>query len=202
MAAVSALSPPPTLNHLPARQRARLLRSTRKLGAVLGAQPVLLESLSPAPVPSPTKASLAPATQKPVRQGRSAHRDNFLNLAPSKSLHEPRSFSASAQNRKTRVHAPQPLILSVQPVEVDPSDPRLLEGSSSKSPLQPSTAANSPSPPRLPSSPAPSSIQTPLTPSFRFRAPEIPAERRRKMARLGRMLGENVPPELVFPSHQ
>lgn len=65
--------PPPTFNTLDARQRARLIRSTRKLGAVLGETPFLLEPTEvhmlrllpigptpPAsPAPSPSSASSA-----------------------------------------------------------------------------------------------------------------------------------------------
>lgn len=42
-------------------------------------------------------------------------------------------------------------------------------------------------------------IPTPLTPSFRLRAPLLPAQRRQKLQKLAWTLGEHVPPALVFP---
>ncbi|KAL5504813.1 hypothetical protein ACEPAH_7476 [Sanghuangporus vaninii] len=50
--------PPPTFNHLDAAQRSRLIRSTRKLGKVLGTTPCVVESVPPLPAIS-SSASVA-----------------------------------------------------------------------------------------------------------------------------------------------
>ncbi|TFK33124.1 hypothetical protein BDQ12DRAFT_691533 [Crucibulum laeve] len=71
-------TPPPTTNTLDKEQRTRLLRSTRKLGAVLGTTPFLLEPLPPVPpIPSSNstytlscKTPITPRTRAYRREGR------------------------------------------------------------------------------------------------------------------------------------
>lgn len=117
-------------------------------------------------------------------------RDNIL-VPPS------RSFAEHVRQRKParRTPAPKALVLQMSAVPVAPSDHRAL------GPLTP-MHANSP---RL-NTPASAymSVTTPNTPALeKERQREKEKEkstRRRRMTKINRQLGENVPPELVFPA--
>ncbi|KAI0050007.1 hypothetical protein FA95DRAFT_1556126, partial [Auriscalpium vulgare] len=200
--------PPPTLNTLDPVQRTRLIRSARKLGSVLGATPFVLES----------HGALVPVTILPA----SATRSRFPH-SHSRSLPSPASPSDPAQRRRqgsvfdlsvdipspestprsstssrsspastprTSVEslpmpssmsfksrraadAPTPLILRLNAVPLSPTDPRAQS---------------------LPVTPTTATLPVPNTPT----TPTQADTRRRKMARVMRTLGENVPPELVF----
>ncbi|TCD62185.1 hypothetical protein EIP91_007243 [Steccherinum ochraceum] len=141
--------PPPTSNNLDAHSRARLVRTTRKLGAILGTTPHLLELDLDAALPA-TTLTYRPDTPAP-----------------------------QASTRRSRPR-PDPLVLRLNAIPVAPSDPRL--------PLSP-----------LPSSPRTAFAEDdlPSTPKL----PSMQEMRRRKMSKLNRTLGENVPPELVFSGY-
>ncbi|KAF5369007.1 hypothetical protein D9758_002867 [Tetrapyrgos nigripes] len=121
------------MQHLGHEQRTRLIKSTRKLGAVLGTVPTI---------------QIDQPTDRPTHKV-------SLSLAP--------SSGAS-------------LVLRVQAAVNGPS-------SQTPSPLSPTFSLNSDVPKR--------SSSLPTGPSYHVR--------RQKMAKLTRTLGENVPPELVFP---
>ncbi|KAJ3769022.1 hypothetical protein FB446DRAFT_238718 [Lentinula raphanica] len=146
-----------TSNHLTPSQRMRLMRSTRKLGEMLGTTPVFDSSssvLDQRPSAAPSRSS------------------------PTISLHH-----TSSPRSKSKA-LPRPLVLSLQ------SRPAAL--SSSRPPLSPTTPLS------------PTSISTNLasTPSLRREESEyqnyLQQTRRKRMAKLTRTLGENIPPELVF----
>ncbi|KAJ3757093.1 hypothetical protein EV360DRAFT_71433 [Lentinula raphanica] len=148
-----------TSNHLTPSQRMRLMRSTRKLGEMLGTTPVFDSSSSSVLDQRPSAA--------PSRS------------SPTISLHH----TTSSPRSKSKA-LPRPLVLSLQ------SRPAAL--SSSRPPLSPTTPLS------------PTSISTNLasTPSLRREESEyqnyLQQTRRKRMAKLTRTLGENIPPELVF----
>ncbi|KAI0254462.1 hypothetical protein BJV78DRAFT_1121288 [Lactifluus subvellereus] len=201
-------SPPPTTNNLDAAQRARIMRSSRKLGAVLGTTPFLLESCGGTVSVS---ATLHPASKKrhdtrtPTRPShvKRHHRKysvlegissdsfetsslvSFSHAAASSEESLLHAFNSSTEElpaAKSRSHQragdtpPHPLVLRLNTMPLSPSDSR-----AQPVPLSP-LSPNADIPPWTPA--------TPVEPS---RA-EI---RRRKMARVVRTLGENVPPELL-----
>ncbi|KAK7047413.1 hypothetical protein VNI00_006644 [Paramarasmius palmivorus] len=143
-----------TQTQLSHSQRTRLIRSTRKLGALLGTTPQVIELTD----------------------------DNTP-------LNTPRSsFDKSCRPRSGGQSLPPPLVLRLQSVPRDskPSQP----SSSSAITLQVPRSPMSPTFDSLnrDSPPSPSSIT--YTGHYDIR--------RKKMAKLTRTLGENIPPELVF----
>ncbi|CAL1710576.1 unnamed protein product [Somion occarium] len=127
-------TPPPTVNNLDAQQRARLVRSTRKLGAMLGATPQLIEvDARPKPIPVSFRSAgqsrpLTPKTKTHRRHGSifevfpetcpysssSSTNSSALSLTlpePRSSvdvLPTPKSFST---NPRRSADAPRPLVL-------------------------------------------------------------------------------------------
>jgi hypothetical protein len=64
--ASAVTAPPPTLNNLDPHQRTRLLRSTRKLGALLGTTPYLLEHTTSSSRPQPSFPASPSARISPI----------------------------------------------------------------------------------------------------------------------------------------
>lgn len=192
-------SPPPTTNHLDAAQRARVIRSSRKVGAVLGTTPFLLEAcggtvLVPTTLHHSTRRDThAPSHVKRRYRHREGASSSISETSPlisrsaisassdeshwhkfdtsTEELLAPRVSTSSQRDSK-----PRPLVLRLNSVPLSPSDPTV-----PLSPLSPNTDDVPP---------------TPATPLMLSRT----ETRRRKMARVVRTLGENVPPELVFQS--
>ena len=217
--------PPPTFNTLDTRQRTRLIRSTRKLGAVLGTTPQLVESESPvSPEKTPT---FSPRRDRKRRQGSifdfppSAGPFTYNYDTPSASssasslalprtstdshdseasthslpaLPMPKSFARhvreKSRSKGKHTALPTPLVLRLNAVPLPPSDPRV-------QPPTPDTAATLKTAALTAHAPS----YTPLTPT----TPGTPATptatetRRKRLAKLKRTLGENVPAELVLP---
>ncbi|KAI0266421.1 hypothetical protein BC834DRAFT_874476 [Gloeopeniophorella convolvens] len=207
----SALAPPPTSNNLGPVQRVRAMRSSRKLGAVLGTTPFVLESCgssmparlrSPSPAPVVSHAHTrslqsAPSREKHLRRQGSVFESSRVtrDLSPRPSLAYDSASSVESLPLVTPdaseeelvppdvVRAmlgssgtkPHPLVLRLDPVPLDPTDPRITI------PLTPLSAKTQVPP-------------SPVTPVELSRA----EARRRKMARVVRTLGESVPPALVF----
>ena len=224
MAAVTATyaALPPTSNILDGRQRARLIRSTRKLGAVLGTTPQLLEDDDDVRRRPFATATSPPARDRKRRQGSifefSAPAEPFAyNYASSSSsslslprtsldsnepdgsaLPVPKSFSRHVREKslggkgKRTPQLPTPLVLRLNAVPLPPSDPRVR-------PPTPDTAATLRAGAlAAPGSRSPALPVTPTTP----RTPVTPTAtetRRKRLAKLKRTLGENVPIELVVP---
>ncbi|KJA15520.1 hypothetical protein HYPSUDRAFT_71976 [Hypholoma sublateritium FD-334 SS-4] len=181
-----ALPTPPTRNALAPAERARLLRSTRKLGAVLGATPRLLE-----PAAAPARAFHSPASS--VSSVSSLEPEYVLVKHPSRSAPyqpEPRPRPATrASGEKRRRGVPVALLFDAPGARGALTQPRLLR-------VAPASTAPAPTP--MPLSPAASAFNVPLSPPPPPRKDLDDQQRRRKMAKLARTLGENVPPELVF----
>ncbi|KAG6860523.1 hypothetical protein C0995_010198 [Termitomyces sp. Mi166 len=173
------LDPPPTVNHLDRRERMRLVRSNRKLEAVLGASPCYLEPASQLDVPKasrrdgrifahlPTSSSSSPTLDSMAEQ------PSRFNPLPQKSKRPPRALELS-----------RPFLLRLRSVPVPSSDNRASQSSSH----HPSIVPVSPPSPT-------STIDLEKLQSSNLKA------RRKKMAKLTRTLGENIPPELVFPNN-
>ncbi|KAJ6617657.1 hypothetical protein B0H10DRAFT_1298440 [Mycena sp. CBHHK59/15] len=174
----STMDMPPTTHALPHTQRARLMRSTRKLGALLGETPHVVDSDS--------------AT--PYSRGH----------AYTASMTSVNSTDSSASKRSGRIYASvssgtrTSSLTAVDPASVPPLTVAAATG---HEPPRPLLLLRLPSPASRPTSALPS----PLTPTF---APNTPPahddageRRRKKMAKLVRTLGQNVPPELVFPAN-
>ncbi|KAI0077518.1 hypothetical protein K474DRAFT_1674799 [Panus rudis PR-1116 ss-1] len=202
-------TPPPTRNHLDPQQRARLVRSARKLGAVLGATPQLIDTdYKPRPIPISLLPIGGNSTKPKIhrRQGSALPSNTAspqslyasssssanssvasLVLPPPRSsfdtLPTPKSFST---NPRRSGDAPRPLMLRLNQVMVPPAPVR-------DTPETPSTTTSLRFAHHATDDDTPITPLTPATPT--------PAEmKRRRMAKLQRTLGENVPPELVFSS--
>jgi hypothetical protein len=194
--------PPPTTNVLDSQQRMRLIRSARKLEAVMGTTPYLVEADVPItflPIGGNKKSVTGKALKRQGSIFMHYHRDSpsvtSFSSVSTASFHSPSASLVSlpssmrsteslsvtppglaAHGRKS-ADKPRPLYLRMNTIPVLPTDHRC------------------PSLPPTPSSACASSAYfppTPRTPSFD--AAEL---RRKRMAKLARHLGENVPPELV-----
>ncbi|KAJ7169331.1 hypothetical protein C8R43DRAFT_1121208 [Mycena crocata] len=173
---------PATTHALPHAQRIRLMRSTRKLGSLLGETPLLVESAPSATdpfTPSHSRSASVRSTDS-KRSGRILPRSSSLALSAA----PPAAISQATEH--SNGHAPSSL---APPVSRPMLFLRLAPGAGGGVSGESSPAERSPLP-------------SPLSPTFALNSPGTPpvdASRRRKMAKLVRTLGENVPPELVFP---
>ncbi|KAI0690337.1 hypothetical protein C8T65DRAFT_671862 [Cerioporus squamosus] len=218
-------APPPTFNTLDTRQRTRLIRSTRKLGAVLGTTPQLVESESPI---SPEKIpTFSPGRDRKRRQGSifefppSAAPFTYNYDSPSASssasslalprssidshdsetsthslptLPMPRSFARhvreKSKSKGKQTALPTPLVLRLNAVPLPPSDPRVQPATPDTAVTVKTATLTARTPSSLPLTPT-----TPGTPV----TPTVTETRRKRLAKLKRTLGENVPPELIMP---
>ena len=180
-------TPPPTTNKLDAVQRARVMRYSRKLGALLGTTPCLLESCG-----STVPATLCPASRRRHQRQRSVL-DNESRTS-SESLPLPRLSHGASSSKESllstsdsSVESDVPLVLSRRPVTPRPLIYLDAVPLSSSNPRVQATTHLTRS----------SSLDIPPTPTTPMQPSSVEA-RRRKMARVMRTLGEKVPPELVF----
>lgn len=224
-------APPPTFNTLDSHQRTRLIRSTRKLGDVLGTTPQLVESDWPLSQPTRSSSTDRPPRDRKRRQGSifeyspaawpftydyasssasssasslaiprrsmdSSESDSGMSSHSLPSLPTPKSFARHVRDKSRsmgkRTPLPTPLVLRLNAVPLPPSDPRL-HPTSPKTPV-PSKAATL-APPTSTHLNVPLTPTTPLTPS----TPTAAETRRKRLAKLKRTLGENVPLELISP---
>ncbi|KAG6890850.1 hypothetical protein C0992_012489 [Termitomyces sp. T32_za158] len=172
-----ALDPPPTVNHLGRRERMRLVQSNRKLETLLGAAPYYLDA----------RASQLDTPNASRREGRvfdysPVSPSSTFDAGTGRSTHPSKLPSKPKQGPRT-LELSRPLLLRLRSVPVSPSDNRASQSSSRCSSL-------------VPTSPLSSTFSVDLQ---KLQASNI-QNRRKKMAKLTRTLGENIPPELVFPS--
>ena len=192
MPSTTTITPPPTTNKLDAVQRARVMRYSRKLGAVLGTTPFLLESCGstlPATLYAPSRHNSTRSHAKRHHRQRSDFEDQPRASSESLPVSFPHTASSSSDSllsssdfsteshlpvvRATATKTQRPLIF-LDTVPLSSSDTHVQAT------------------PRLTCSP----LDVPPTPTT---PKQSSAEaRRRKMARVMRTLGEKVPPELVF----
>lgn len=195
---------PPTVNDLLPDQRTRLLRSTRKLGHVLGATPHVLDN---APLPAgPSKrrnsklfSHSSSSSQTSLAAVTCTYSDEHLPIATT-SL-ETRSNSPVPANGHKRMQSkelPRLLVLRLQSV-APPTAETLKKTLTTSS----TTSLNVSVPPSLPPRPASTSMlpPSPLPHQDSFSVNDVDKSRRKRMAKLARTLGENIPTELVFPGH-
>lgn len=200
--------PPPTTNKLDSVQRTRVMRSSRKLGAVLGATPFLIESngcsitatlhtassqpendhvraSSPMQIKRhrrqcsiveepPIHSELSPFSLRSLDLGSS--KESLLTMVESSIEEDPVLLAKSQRS----ADAPRPLFLYLNSAPLSPPDGDV--------PLEP-----------IPLTPLSAKTEVPQTPTTPIELSHTEA-RRRKMARVVRKLGENVPAELVFQS--
>ncbi|KAJ7835128.1 hypothetical protein B0H14DRAFT_3461608 [Mycena olivaceomarginata] len=159
---------PPTTHVLPHAQRLRLMRSTRKLGALLGETPLLVDS-SPAAANSFSPAHGRSASTMSTGTKSSGRLYLSAPHSPSLCLGESHDDSCAAHISRPRLLLHLPSSGRSSPVPTERG-----------SPLSPTFSL---------------SLNSPVTPTF-----SVDTDRRRKMAKVMRTLGENVPPELVFPA--
>ncbi|KAJ7218585.1 hypothetical protein GGX14DRAFT_695724 [Mycena pura] len=174
---------PPTTHSLPKPQRLRLMRTTRKLSALLGTPPQLMD-----PPVSPARDTTYTAPTPPPTAVTCAHARNGHSDSKSTIRAHPAPALLPVPNPSQRAYARPRLLAHVSP------------GPSGRRP--PSQAWGRP--PSV--SPAGS-----MLPSFEFElddglegsavdtAAASAAARRKKVARVTRTLGEGVPLELIFP---
>jgi len=187
-------------NALTRHNRERLMRSTRKLGAVLGTTPLVVEPVEIVDVPDEPE-----------------DHDRSLSLTRSRSLSSARRKSSRPgppPRRRSSVSTHRSSCSSFEVVSVYekppplPSPSKLTKASANAPPRQltlflntalANTASDQTSlrPPRSPSFISICSTAPP-SPTLSVIAPPPDVIRRRKMAKLKRTLGENVPVELVF----
>ncbi|KAG6371531.1 hypothetical protein JVT61DRAFT_9237 [Boletus reticuloceps] len=193
---------PPTTNTLDSYQRSRLIRSTRKLGAVLGTTPYLLENNT-----SFVLLPLGRTTSKTLkRQGSifTHNQSSSLSVTSSTSTSSSHDPSPSASSITLPCHiaprAQSSEYLSLNPPGL-PTTRRRRPGDKipqlhlriNTVPVLLTDDRGAPPLPPTPSTPTP---LTPITPSV----PDVAETRRKRMAKLARHLGEHVPAELVFAS--
>lgn len=214
---LSFIPPPPTLNHLDLDQKSRLIKSTRKLGQVLGTTPYLLEtrtefqasflpiaSRTSSPTPSTSSTSSAESIKLVKRSRRQGSMFGYPSVAhsassstsslslsgntSSSSIDLPSTYSVPVSRRSKDAHRPPPLVLHLNPVVVPPNDHRVRKPQLSPL-LSPSTFG---------SDDFPMSPMTPTSDAFSRQKKETDAKRK-KMSKVNRTFGENVPAELIFP---
>lgn len=172
---------PPTTHALPKPQRLRLMRSTRKLSALLGTTPLLVD-----PRRDPPRTSESPLEPLLDNQPRPPPIAAILVSNPLLDSIDDRRPSASLVPVATHESGTRPTLL----LRINTVPPRCnsRRGSNSHSWGRPASLV----------SPLPS----PVFPTQNKEAVNdavLAAARRKKMARVARILGENVPLELVFP---
>ena len=241
--------PPPTFNTLDSHQKIRLIRTTRKLGAVLGTTPHFAETISPASFPlsrplpigekeKPLPRPVASKHDRKRRQGSvfefsppskpfaydyasssasssaaslalpRSSTDSSNSDASTQSLPTPRSFARHVREKSKssnkRAPLPTPLVLRLNAVALPPSDPRLATPPSSGVTLKHTTTTTGLSPNNGSGSGGGSGNRTtmPVTPTTPGTpaTPTVTETRRKRLAKLKRTLGENVPAELVIPT--
>ena len=214
--ASSYLPPPPTSNHLDLNQKSRLIKSTRKLGQVLGTTPYLLETPSEHPISflpigsrtsSPTPSTSSTSSAESIKSiKRSRRQGSIFQYSPivhsassstsslslpgnmsSSSVDLPSTYSMPVSRRSRDANRPPPLVLHLSPVVVSPDDHRIV-----KPQLSPFSTPLSPIVDDFPMSP--------ITPTSDALHQKEADAKRKKMNKINRTFGENVPTELVFPT--
>ncbi|KAF8636314.1 hypothetical protein AX17_003634 [Amanita inopinata Kibby_2008] len=202
---------PPTINTLDPIQRTRLLKSTRKLGDILGATPHVLDFPTLLPLSSNAKRqgsklffsqSASSSVTSLTGSIASCNSDEPCVFPPRSPPENPSESPVSFINLslKHRRHKSnklsRPLVLGLRSVPPLPSKSH----STSGLPALVSTVAVVPL--SADSAYLNQDIMSPQLKEFDFDdvdAVDLEKQRRRRMAKLTRTLGENIPPELVFP---
>ena len=203
-------TPPLTSNAIDTRQRNRLVRSTRKLGAILGTTPQVVETepSSRPPIPislRPQGSRTSEKSQRPsIADAENQSRFRTASDPKSKALYSSNSMNTSvvslsvSSEETTRKRRPTIKSTGKRSIEIPPPLVLHLTAPAPKHhslPQTPSTASTLTPGSHLPGD---SPALTPLTPVF----PSPTESRRKRMAKLTRTLGEKIPPQLVFASRK
>ncbi|KAK7052075.1 hypothetical protein R3P38DRAFT_3386623 [Favolaschia claudopus] len=212
-------SPPPTTNSLTSRQRTQLLRSTQKLGRILGTTPALLEESEPMPsmlplnlqrLAVPLHIQLSSVYSDDEALGRYSS-DTLVDSGSERgsptSLKRNSSLSSEYSSKSGR-NSPFENPKSYRGNESWPKADRPFLRVAVKNPSKLETIPQSPppysqEPPHASFTirPVPAShTHAPPPPSFAI--PTANTLRRQKMDRLRRTLGDGVPLDLVFPDEE
>ncbi|KIM80200.1 hypothetical protein PILCRDRAFT_822719 [Piloderma croceum F 1598] len=218
--------PPPTSNTLTSQERKQFVRSTKKMGKVLGSMPHLIDgshktdpvllSLTIPSSPDKPRLEIIDSPPSDCRHKRPGSGSSYSSMSSEStdarsSLSSSRSVSSytesinSADSWRVRkpIRKPPPLLrLSASTVAEGPpsaiaSVKPTLETIPASPPFEP-TAGDKPCVSQHPSTTSFAAFGPPRPPSF-----EIPSEttlRWAKMERLKRKLGDGVPAKLVFPA--
>ncbi|KAJ7444595.1 hypothetical protein B0H11DRAFT_2088837 [Mycena galericulata] len=217
-------SPPPTTNSLTSQQRSQLLRTTQKLGRLLGTTPALIEESDSMPSILPLnlqRLSVPLHIQLSSVYDDGDALDRYPSSVSSASSHDsPTSLkrnSSSSSDYSTK--SGRSSMNSTRSVHVNDSWPkcdrpflRIAVKSPSKLEAIPQSPpatgspppAYSPEPPHASFTirPIPTARKVPTTPPPAFAIPSANTLRRQKMDRLRRTLGDGVPLDLVFPEEE
>jgi hypothetical protein len=219
------LAPPPTSNYLDLNQKSRLIKSTRKLGQVLGTTPYLLEAPAEFPIsfhqigprtssPTPsTSSTSSTSSAESIKSMKRSHRQCSIFGYPTSassstsSLSLPGNMSSSSvdllstrdvpvSRRSKDTNRPPPLVLHLNPVVVSPNDHRI--GGPQLSPL--------PTPFSFAIDDFPMSPTTPTSNAFFYQRKEADAKRKkmtRSTAPLAKTSQQNSfsPPRETLPLH-
>ncbi|KAK7676269.1 hypothetical protein QCA50_020770 [Cerrena zonata] len=202
-AAIVFPRPPPTCNTLTPEERAKLLRSTAKLGQLLGSTPHVVDEITDLPMNKPLP--LPPLPGKPRRSGLSgvASRDENAEWQKIR-VHSPDSVSSStsrastSSSRSSLSHSASAIATNAETEEgwrvrfsgLRPPLLRLGFGKSDKIPTYTP-------PPSYDIDTSFPDTETSPPPNFVIRSDA--SIKREKMRRLTKKLGEGVPVDLVFP---
>ncbi|KAJ7312973.1 hypothetical protein DFH08DRAFT_1087493 [Mycena albidolilacea] len=221
-------SPPPTTNSLTSHQRSQLLRSTQKLGRILGTTPALIEESEPMPsmlplnlqrlaVPLHIQLSSVysdddalggyPSSDTLVSSG--SERGSPTSLKRNSSLS---SDYSSKSGRSSPFDTPKPAYANESWAKFDRPFLRI---AANKRPSKLETIPQSPTgypppysqePPHNHTSftirPIPATQRHAPAPPPAFALPTQTSMRRQKMDKLRRTLGDGVPLDMVFPDEE
>ncbi|KAI0696592.1 hypothetical protein BC835DRAFT_1271581 [Cytidiella melzeri] len=218
----AVLSTPPTSNSLSTKERRRLVLSTRKLGAVLGASPVVAERDIIYPVSSASSSSSSSSSS--ASSSRSTTPDSIKKASRRQaSIYSPAKqhfvfTSPAGANSVLSLALPQDgetaAVKTLAKKASTKFKPSATNRGSNEIPRPLILRLNAVPPPitvRTPTSPTPSSLsgmrtptaQTPTptgSPAITPTTPVFPSSaeiRRKRVAKLSRTLGEIIPPYLV-----
>ncbi|EMD36210.1 hypothetical protein CERSUDRAFT_95557 [Gelatoporia subvermispora B] len=207
--------PPPTSNNLSSKQRAQLMRSSHKLGQVLGSTPHVLDLSLPPPAPLHVELPFGKPASKPKRSFFKSHSRSRSSPFYDEDDDDGDSVESPVSIRSTSTSSSRSSIDSVK-TPAYPTNEQLwrVPHPRQRPPLlkilPPAPVSVEPTLDAIPGSPAYASadwyedenslstlLDPPRTPTFNIASEAC--SRREKMRRVTRKLGEGVPAHLVFP---
>ncbi|KAF9223077.1 hypothetical protein BS17DRAFT_152241 [Gyrodon lividus] len=173
--------PPPTSNTLSSHERSALVRSSKKLGRILGDVPRFVDEDPNIVFPLPSRPSTSSGLSELTRTTTNTTTASFV----------PKAAAESSWRKRKPTHLP-PLLKLSGGVVVDSSSPTLSPAHHRPPTRRGSVLSTAPS---IVSN-APSAASGSSNPD----APSENSQRRTKLERLRRRLGDEVPADAVFPS--
>ncbi|EIN13300.1 hypothetical protein PUNSTDRAFT_117138 [Punctularia strigosozonata HHB-11173 SS5] len=217
-------SRPPTLNNLDRADRQRLIRSTRKLGAVLGTTPLLLDANDQTHVGAlfarrhrrwqQSHGALSNRNASFSSTAKLMHRDDddaasFVDMDEDEEDHHVENIAPNSQrhpgpSQLVALDLPKPAQLHTRYERVEKRRPEPEEFVTPTRPVLLCLHDNAESLSPTASASVPPTPTTAASATFTVSSPSTPAfdaleQRRKKMAKLTRHLGAAPPTDLVFP---